>query len=499
MKNLNSSSQLSKIRVRIAPSPTGFTHIGTLRTALTNFLFAKKNNGQFVIRLEDTDQSRFVENATEDLIRSLKWAGIEWDEGIDLDSQDKIIEKGNYGPYIQSKRLPIFKKYIQELIDKGQAYYCFCSPQRLEKMRKEQQKKKEAPRYDKHCLHLPKSKIEERLRKKEPYVVRLNVPTEGITKFNDLIRGEISIENKLVDDQILLKSDGYPTYHLAVVVDDHLMKISHVLRGEEWLSSTPKHILIYQAFGWKIPEFGHLPQLLNMNGKKLSKRDGDVGIRDFIKKGYLPQALLNHIALLGWNPKTTQEVFSKQDLIDQFDIKKINKAGAKLDYGRLDWVGSKYLKSIDIDDLFKFTKEYLQEQKVVLDDKKLRKIIIIQKERISKLSELLEDIEYLVEEKISYPKDLLKWKDMNNQDIVANLEKAKEVIDNISKEEYTIQALENKLLDVAKEKRGELLWPLRVALTGQQKSPSPFECAWVLGKKKTLERIEEAMKMLENV
>lgn len=496
MKTLNSSNQSPKIRVRIAPSPTGFTHIGTLRTALTNFLFAKKNNGQFIVRLEDTDRNRFVEKATEDLIKSLKWAGLEWDEGIDLDAQDKIVEKGNYGHYIQSKRLAIFRKYVQKLIDKGQAYYCFCSPQRLEKMRKEQQKRKQAPKYDKHCLHLPKSEIEERLRKKEPYVVRLNVPAEGTTEFNDLIRGKIAIENKLVDDQILLKSDGYPTYHLAVVVDDHLMKISHILRGEEWLSSTPKHILIYQAFGWKIPKFGHLPQLLNMNGKKLSKRDGDVGIRDFIKKGYLPQAILNHIALLGWNPKTTQEIFSKQELIDQFDIKKINKAGAKFDYGHLDWVGSQYLKAISVDHLFKVAKKYLKEQNIIMDETKLKKVITIQKERISKLSELLEDIEYLVEEKIDYSKDLLKWKDMDNQTIIKNLEKAKETINNIPDKEYTIQSLENKLLEVAKEKKGELLWPLRVALTGQQKSPSPFECAWVLGKDKTLERIEEAMKMV---
>lgn len=487
----------TEIRVRIAPSPTGFTHIGTLRTALTNFLFARRYKGKFVIRLEDTDQKRLVKESAADLVNSLRWAGIDWDEGIDLDANGNIIEKGNYGPYIQSEKLEIFQKYAQDLIQQGKAYYCFCSPERLEKMRKEQQKRGEPPKYDKKCLKMPKGEIEERLRNKEKHVIRLNVPQEGKTEFKDIIRGKISIENKLIDDQILIKSDGYPTYHLAVVIDDHLMQISHVLRGEEWLPSTPKHILIYKAFNWKIPEFGHLPQLLNLNGKKLSKRDGDVGVRDFIKKGYLPEALINYIALLGWNPKTTQEFFSMQELIKEFDIEKINRAGAKLDYGRLDWISSYYIKRMSDKKLLKLSQKYLKERNIEIEPQKLERVISIQKNRTSKLSEILEGIEYLLNKEIKYPEEMLKWKDMDRQEIKNNLEKAEKIISDFTEDEYTLEKIEQNLLVAAGEKRGEFLWPLRVALTGQEKSPSPFECAWVLGKEKTLERIRLAEKMVE--
>lgn len=482
------------VRVRIAPSPTGFMHIGNLRTALTNFLFARSQGGSFLVRLEDTDQKRFVEGSAIDVINSLKWAGLTWDEGIDLGSSGSIIEKGEFGPYIQSKRLPIYQQHIQELIDKGMAYYCFCSPDRLSSMRQEQTKQGQPPMYDRSCLKLPKSKIEEKLRKNEPYVIRLKMPDSGRTSFNDLIRGEVSIENKLIDDQVLMKSDGYPTYHFGVVVDDHLMNITHVLRAEEWVPSTPKHILIYQAFGWEVPEFGHLPQLLNMNGKKLSKRDGDVAVRDFIKKGYLPEAIINFIALLGWNPKTTQEMFSLEELVRQFDIKKINKAGAKFDYTRLNWFGSQYIKQLDDETLYERTKEYFEP--LGTSREKAKKIVAIQKERIPAFAEITKGVEYLLAPAIEYDSEMLRWKEMAKQDIIAKLEDAKCALINISEESFVPEELQKTLMEVAGENRGELLWPLRVALTGQVKSPSPFECAWILGKEETIRRIDSAVKKL---
>ena len=518
------------IRTRIAPSPTGSMHIGTLRTALTSFLFARKNQGRFLIRLEDTDQTRFVPGATEELIRALKWAGLTWDEGIDFSDepvalganlakkaangiaaaknaiQEKVIEKGNSGPYIQSKRLDIYQKHIQALLDKGQAYHCFCSAERLDTMRKEQMARREAPRYDKKCLHMPKSEVEERLRNKEPHVIRLRVPEEGVTEFNDLVRGKISIENKLVDDQVLIKSDGFPTYHFAVVVDDHLMKITHVLRGEEWISSTPKHILIYKAFEWELPEFGHLPQLLNLTGKKLSKRDGDVSVTDFIKKGYLPEAIINFIALLGWNPKTNQELFTMQELIDQFDLAKINKAGAKFDYNRLNWFNSHYLKQLSPEELFEKTKPYFIEyletkakedaefQGLTVADEKIKKIIEVQKERANTLADFPLNVDYLLKEKIVIESQMLPWKDQSLEAVKEKLKLAEETLAAISQDDWTLENLTEKLLAAAGDDRGSLLWPLRVALTGEKQSPSPFECAWILGKEESLERIGNCVK-----
>ena len=279
-------------RVRFAPSPTGYLHVGGLRTALYNYLFAKHNNGTFILRIEDTDRTRLVEGAVENLIDTLKWAGLEYDEGP--------FVGGNYGPYIQSERLDIYKKYVDELIKSGKAYYCFCSSERLEKIREEQQQQKLQPKYDKHCLKLSEEEIKQKIANGESYVVRLNVQPDEIIKIEDVIRGTVEFNSNIVDDQVLLKSDGFPTYHLANVVDDHLMKITHVIRGEEWLSSTPKHALLYDYFGWERPIFAHLPLLLNLDRKKLSKRQSDVAVEDFRDKGFLKEALVNFVALLGW-------------------------------------------------------------------------------------------------------------------------------------------------------------------------------------------------------
>ena len=331
------------VRVRFAPSPTGYLHVGGLRTALYNYLFAKKHGGVFILRIEDTDRNRFVDGALESLIRSLENLGLHHDEGPYLDG-DTIVERGDHGPYIQSKRLDMYRHYADELLANGHAYHCFCTSERLEKLRADQTALKQAPRYDKQCLSLSKDEVKRRIEAGEPYVIRLDVAFErGEIVFHDLVRGQVKIHAKDIDDQVLMKSDGFPTYHLANVVDDHLMEISHVIRGEEWLPSTPKHILLYEAFGWEQPEFAHLPLLLNPDKSKLSKRQGDVAVEDYLRKGYLKEALINFVALLGWNPGqgSTQEVFSLEELTFAFDINHVHKAGAVFDLRKLDWLDRK--------------------------------------------------------------------------------------------------------------------------------------------------------------
>ncbi|MEW6654905.1 MAG: glutamate--tRNA ligase, partial [Bacteroidota bacterium] len=315
---------MNEIRVRFAPSPTGYLHVGGLRTALYNFLFARKNNGKFILRIEDTDRNRYVEGAIENLIASLKWCGLEYDEGPD--------KEGRFGPYMQSQRLDLYKKLADELIEKGHAYYCFCTPERLKQLREEQEKQKlPQAKYDKHCLSLSKSDIEEKLASKIPHVVRLNVIPNQKIIFDDVIRKRVEFDSGNVDDQVLIKSDGYPTYHLANVVDDHLMQISHVIRGEEWLSSTPKHVLLYDSFGWERPTFAHLPLLLNPDKSKLSKRQGDVAVEDYRDKGYLQEALVNFVALLGWNAGDDKEFYFIDELIESFSLERVNNSGAVFD------------------------------------------------------------------------------------------------------------------------------------------------------------------------
>ena len=293
-----------EVRVRFAPSPTGFLHVGGLRTALFNYLFARNSGGKFILRIEDTDRARYVEGAVDNLITTLRWAGLDYDEGP--------VVGGDFGPYVQSERLAIYKKHVDVLLEKRVAYRCFCTPERLDAMRKEQEKKKLQPKYDRTCLSLSENEIEANLSAGKPYVVRLKVPDNVTIKFSDIIRGDVEFASERVDDQVLLKSDGYPTYHLANVVDDHLMNISHVIRGEEWLSSTPKHVLLYEAFGWELPKFAHLPLLLNPDRSKLSKRQGDVAVEDYRDKGYLKEALVNFVALLGWNPGDDMSIFARR-------------------------------------------------------------------------------------------------------------------------------------------------------------------------------------------
>ena len=341
------------VRTRFAPSPTGMMHVGNFRTALYAYLFAKKNNGQFILRIEDTDKERQAVGAEQAINRILKWAGLEHDEGPDIG--------GHYGPYRQSERLDIYQQYIRKLLETGQAYYCFCSPERLDKMRQEQQAKGEPVKYDRHCLHLNSQTIQAKLKAGQPYVIRQKINSNGQTEFNDLVRGKIVIQNNILDDSILIKSDGYPTYNFANVIDDHLMKISHVIRGEEYINSTPKYIQLYQAFGWDIPQHAHLSLILNQQRAKLSKRDGDVSVEDYIQQGYLPEAIINFVALLGWNPGDERELFTLQELIREFDFAKVHKAGAVFDTAKLNWMNGHYIRQKKLKQLTALCKPYLEE------------------------------------------------------------------------------------------------------------------------------------------
>ena len=502
-----------KIRVRIAPSPTGYVHIGNFRTVLYNYLFAKKVGADFVVRIEDTDKKRFVEGALESLLKVLSWAGIEYAEGPKLESSSDlktvesksypgIFEEGECGPYIQSERLDIYKKYAEELVKKGYAYYCFCEPERLDEVRKKQSEEKLAPKYDRYCLHnLTEDEINKKLKSSCSSVIRLKIPENEIVEFEDLIRGKISFNTDNIDDQVLLKSDGYPTYHLAVVVDDHEMNINHVIRGEEWLPSTPKHVLLYRAFGWELPKYAHLPLLLNPDKTKLSKRQGDVAVEDYIKKGYLREAIINFVALLGWNPGAgeTQEIFSMDELITRFDLEKVHKAGAVFDLKKLDWINAEYIKKLSPDELYEKALPFFEQKDFYINsgtEKKspefLKKVLSIERDRLAKLSDVGESNQFFFSNEISIEKNLLKWKDMTEADLQVSLEKSTQALENISEDDWSKEKLEQVLMAAAGTDRGGLLWPLRVALTGAQKSPSPFEVAWVLGKTETLERLKKA-------
>jgi glutamyl-tRNA synthetase len=477
---------MTKLRVRFAPSPTGFVHIGSLRTALYNFLFAQKNKAEFVLRIEDTDRKRFVEGALESLLKTLDWAGITYDEG----------------PIKQSERLDIYKKYADELVKKDHAYYCFCEPERLDEMRKEQQALKKPPIYDRYCLrNVSEEEINKNLKNNCKYTIRLKIPENEIVEFDDIVRGKVSFNTNLIDDQVLLKSDGFPTYHLAVVIDDHEMNITHVIRGEEWLPSTPKHILLYKYFGWDVPKYAHLPLLLNADRSKLSKRQGDVAVEDYIKKGYLKEALVNFVALLGWNPGNgeTQEIFTTSELIEKFDLGSVHKGGAVFDIKKLDWMNSEWIKKISIDDLYDRSLEFWQQKDFYINapeekksDEYLKKVLTIERDRLSKLSEVGESNKFFFSD-IEYEKELLSWKDASYEDTKKSLEKSLDILTNISDSDWTLQNIEKLLLETAGDKRGELLWPLRASLTGEKKSPSPFEVAWVLGKEETIKRIKKAI------
>ena len=484
--------------VRFAPSPTGYLHVGSLRTALYNYLIARQSGGRFILRVEDTDQKRYVSGAVESLIKTLALVGLNYDEGP-LFEDGKIIERGNSGPYLQSQRTEIYRKYAQELIDKDLAYYCFCDEKVLEEMKSEQEKHKEAPRYDGRCRNLSASEVADKIKAGLSYVIRLKIPQNETVTFTDEIRGEISFNTSTIDDQVLIKSDGFPTYHLANVVDDHLMGVTLVIRGDEWLPSTPKHILLYKNLGWNPPQFAHLPLILNPDKTKLSKRQGDVAVEDYLNKGYLPEALINFIAFLGWNPGDEREIFSLEELVKEFSLVKVGKAGAVFNLEKLDWLNGHYLRQLSPENLISKCLPYFEKKiRQEFPEEYLKKIILLQQERLKKFSDVNDGIEFFFKDKLDYSAEMLIWKKSTAEETLKNLSLLEEIFNQLSENDFNLEKLNTKILPLAQERGvGSVMWPLRVALSGQQNSPGPLEIASILGKEKTLSRLKIAQELLK--
>ncbi len=488
------------IVTRFPPSPTGFVHVGSLRTALYNYLLARKLGGRFLLRIEDTDRTRLVPGAVENLISTLKWAGIDYDEGPEVG--------GPHAPYVQSERLELYKKAADELLKKGGAYYCFCTSERLEQMRTDQQARNLAPKYDRQCLKLPQAEIDRLLAANTPYVLRQKIPDNRTVTWDDVVRDRVSFETSTIDDQVLMKSDGYPTYHLANVVDDHDMEVTHVIRGEEWLSSTPKHILLYEAFGWTAPTFGHLPLLLNKDRSKLSKRQGDVAVEDYKNKGYLPEALVNFVALLGWHPggDSTQEIFSMEDLIAQFSLEKVHKAGAVFDIEKLDWINWQWrrrkfdaLPGEVTEKLLVLAQEYIPNEWMSDKDFLKRCLKTVTEKVIKDPTTAPADLGFFFKEIGALNKEILLNPKMKVDEAMAKMvfEKTLAIIDTL--DFSTEDTLKEKLVALVAElglKNGQVFWPLRVALTNEQFSPGVFEMMWALGKERTTARLQAALKNL---
>jgi glutamyl-tRNA synthetase len=473
------------VRVRFAPSPTGYLHVGGLRTALYNYLFAKHHGGKMILRIEDTDRTRFVEGAAEQLMESLRWAGIEFDE-----SKEK---GGEYGPYVQSERNNIYSKHIDTLLENDKAYIAFDTPEQIEKMRELQKEKKQTPKYDRakgiNQYTLGADDFESLKSNGTPYVIRLKVPENHIVEFNDIIRGNISVNTNEIDDQVLVKSDGFPTYHLANVVDDYSMKISHVIRGEEWLPSTPKHVLLYQAFGWDVPDFAHLPLLLNDKKQKLSKRHGDVAVEDFRKKGFIRDAFVNFIALLGWNPSADREIYTIDELISLFNLSKVNKAGAVFDLNKLNWMNQQYMKEADLDELADFIMpELINKGFSDIDKEYLKKVIALLTERIELITELPDYAPYFFTEEYDIDEQYKNkvWNDEIAKVIVklsGNLNDVKDWTHDGIKEYVKQFCTENDI------KMGKVMNPLRLVLTGRNYGVGMFDVMELIGQEKSLTRI----------
>lgn len=467
------------IKVRFAPSPTGYLHVGGLRTALYNYLYAKKNDGKIILRIEDTDQSRKVEGAVENLISTFKNIGIEFDEGPS--------QGGDFGPYFQSQRLDIYKDYIQKLILNKSAYPCFCSSDRLTKIREKQSENKEPIKYDRHCLSLADSEINSRMNN-EKYVIRLKIPNEGEVIFYDQVRGKVSIECKEIDDQVLIKTDGFPTYHFANVVDDYLMGITHVMRGEEWLPSTPKHVLLYQAFDWKLPKFIHLPLLLNPDKSKLSKRQGDVAVEDYLSKGYLSETLINFVGLLGWHPKDDREIFNLDELINEFSIKRVQKSGAVFDKEKLNWMNGQYLKEMKISTILNRVVPIFEDAGIdISDTRKFSAVVENARQRVSTLPEMIEhsipfysEINFIEEDKLILTSEssqkvfkVLSDKLLNSNDL----------------QEKNIKQYIKEAGIETNVKGKDLFLPIRLVLFGEKHGPDIALIISILGKKESIKRL----------
>ena len=485
-----------KIRTRFAPSPTGRMHVGNLRTALYEFLIAKHEEGDFILRIEDTDQERTVEGALELIERTMQKAGLLHDEGPDKD--------GGFGPYVQSERMKtgIYLEYAKQLVEKGEAYYCFCTKERLDSLRQESSEElgKEIAMYDKHCLSLSKEEIEEKLKDGVPYVIRQNNPTTGTTTFHDVIFGDITVDNAELDDMILIKSDGYPTYNFANVIDDHLMEITHVVRGNEYLSSAPKYNRLYEAFGWEIPEYIHCPIITDENHKKLAKRSGASSFEDLLELGFLPEAIVNFVALLGWSPEENREIFSLQELIERFDYHRINKSPAVFDMTKLLWMNGEYIKNMCNEEYYEYAIPVIQ--KTIKKELDLKRVADLVKTRIEVFPEISGKIDFFEElpdyDVAMYTHKKMKTNSENSLEVLKELLPLYEEL-----EDYSIPAIEKVAMDYVAEKgckNGLALWPLRTAVSGKQMTPGgAYEIMEILGKEESLARIRKGIERLDGV
>ncbi len=482
---------MSKVRTRFAPSPTGRMHVGNLRSALYEFLIAKHAEGEFMLRIEDTDQERFVEGAVDIIYRTMEKTGLIHDEGPDKD--------GGFGPYVQSERMQtgIYMKYAKELVEKGEAYYCFCDKERLATLKSEVVEGKEITVYDKHCLSLSKEEVEANLAAGKPFVIRQNIPNEGTTTFHDELYGDITVENAELDDMILIKSDGYPTYNFANVVDDHTMNITHVVRGNEYLSSSPKYQRLYDAFGWESPTYIHLPLITDENHKKLSKRSGHSSFEDLLEQGFLTEAIVNYIALLGWSPEDNREIFTLDELIKEFDYKRISKSPAVFDYVKLKWMNGEYIKAMDFDAFYEMAEPYIKE--VITKDLDLKKIAAMVKTRIEVFTDIKEHIDFF-ETLPEYDTAMYTHKKMKTNE-ETSLEVLKDILPRLeAQDDYSNDALYALLCDYVAEKEvknGYVMWPIRTAVSGKQMTPGgATELMELLGKEESLNRIRKGIELL---
>ncbi len=479
------------VRTRFAPSPTGYMHIGNLRTALFTYLLAKKNNGKFILRIEDTDQERYVEGAVDIIYNTLRRAGLKWDEGPDIG--------GPVGPYIQSERMGMFKDYALKLVESGHAYYCFCDKERLEEVRKIQQASGIAPKYDGHCRNLSKEEVQAKLDAGIPYVIRQKCPTEGTTTFHDEVFGDITVDNSVLDDQILIKADGMPTYNFANVVDDHTMGITHVVRGNEYLSSTPKYNLLYEAFGWDVPVYIHVPPVMKNATEKLSKRNGDASFEDLAAKGYLDEAIVNYIALLGWAPKGENEIFTMDELIQEFDVSGISKSPAIFDTQKLRAINGVYIRKLPPEQFIQLSTPYIREtcKREDIDMKLMAELL---QPRTELFTDIPEQVDF-IDELPDYDIEMYTHKKMktNSENSLEALKEILPVLEGIS--DWNLDNIHNALFALIEKlevKNGRILWPLRVAVSGKQFTPGGgVELSEIIGKDETLRRIKVGIEKLE--
>ena len=498
------------VRVRFAPSPTGEPHIGNVRTVVFNWLFARQMGGQFILRIEDTDRTRYQPETVAVIMDGLRWLGLDWDEGPGLEELQRLGVQnaaeyavgGPYGPYIQSERVEMYRQVAEELIERGWAYRCNCTPERLAQVRERQRASKQMVMYDRHCRDLPPDAISP----DEPHVIRLKVPLTGKTIVPDGIKGDVSFKNAGIDDQVLLKSDGFPTYHLAVVVDDHHMEITHIVRGDDWIPSTPKRILIYRAMGWEIPVYCHVPLVNGPDGKKLSKRHGATSITEFRRQGYLPEALFNFLALLGWSPGAgeEQEIFSREELVERFDLFRVNRASAAFSYKKLNWMDGVYIRSLSEKELVKRLLPFWQQAGMVPDPcpeetrATLRQIVPLVQERIKRLDEVVEWTAFLFRAVETPPAEKLVGKKMTSQESLIALRRARDVLAQV--EPFTAEAMEPPMRALAEElglKAGQLFGIVRWAATGQKVAPPLFGSLAIIGRETVLARLDAAEAVLD--